>query len=247
MVKSKIDEFTEILKKRIEQGYYKVGFRLPPERELCEELGFSRNTVRTALLRLQGENILEIIPRNGTFIKNNYKSTIGPKIFSNVEPKITGSFIQDLKEKNIDVNFIEPSSIIKADDYLKEMLKVNGEIELLRCYRLQIIDKIPYRIIDSYYLASLFKELLGKDKHYIPFLNWLYENKGIYAKKTHERINIRMPSEKEAALLKISRMQPIVDMDKWTWSNTGILFQYTKIIFNASLHEYNYKYELDNP
>jgi len=58
---SKIDELVEILKKRIEQGYYKVGQLLPSEKNLATELGFSPNIVSAALFRLQSENILDII------------------------------------------------------------------------------------------------------------------------------------------------------------------------------------------
>jgi DNA-binding GntR family transcriptional regulator len=244
--KSKIDELVELIKKRISEKYYLSGQRLPAEREIGEELGYSRTTVHSALLRLQNENIIDIIPRSGSYIrKNSVKSIIGPKIFSENDYKSTGSYTHDLNEIGIEVNFIEPSSIIYPDKNIQEMLKIDKETEVLRRYRIQSIEKTPYRVIDGYYLASLFGEIVGKDKYHISVLNWLYENKGIYAKEGHERLNIRMPSENEAKLLKISKTQPVVDMDKWLWSNKGVLIQYTKIIFNASLHEYNYKYELE--
>ena len=59
------------------------------------------------------------------------------------------------------------------------------------------------------------------------------------------RLNIRMPSAEEAALLNISRTQPVVDMDRWVWSDKDILFEYTHIIANAALHEYSYAYNID--
>ena len=47
---TKIDEIVEELQKRILQGFYVAGQRLPSEREITEELHVSRVTVRTALL-----------------------------------------------------------------------------------------------------------------------------------------------------------------------------------------------------
>ncbi len=64
--------------------------------------------------------------------------------------------------------------------------------------------------------------------------------------QTHlRRLNIRMPLAEEATLLNIARSQPVVDMDRWVWSDKEILFEYTHIIANASLHEYTYTYEID--
>ena len=42
---SKIDELIGIIKKRIEQGYYIIGQRLPSERELADEFNTSRPTI----------------------------------------------------------------------------------------------------------------------------------------------------------------------------------------------------------
>ena len=124
-------------------------------------------------------------------------------------------------------------------------METGSDTEVLRRYRVHLVDKVPYRILDSYYLASLLGNLLGKDEGYIPLFKWMYEHTGQRATKAYERLNIRMPSAEEAGLLSISRTQPIVDMDRWVWSNTGILFEYTHIVANAALHEYAYSYDID--
>ncbi|MEN8907980.1 MAG: GntR family transcriptional regulator [Clostridiales bacterium] len=244
---SKTDELVEKLKKRIEQGYYSIDQKLPSEYELAEDLNYSRNTVRNAMIRLQGEQIVDIIPRSGTYIRHNKKAILGVPVLEAQELKRAGSFILAMKEQGINtkVDFIEPSSIIKTDENLSQKLQVNLKTEVLRRYRLHSAEKVIYRVMDSYYLASLLGGLLGKDKKYIPLFKWLYEHKGVYANKANEKLNIRMPSEEEATLLKISRLQPVVDMDRFVWTNKGELFEYTRIIANASLHEYNYNYDID--
>ena len=60
---TKIDEIVEELSKRIAQGHYVADQRFPSERELAEELNVSRVTIRAALLRLQAENLVDIVPR----------------------------------------------------------------------------------------------------------------------------------------------------------------------------------------
>jgi len=234
---TKIDELISIIKKRIEQGYYIIGQRLPSERELAEEFNTSRPTIHNALLRLQSENIIDIIAGSGAYIQSSEKlvmyNTLSFVIASNEQ------------EMDIDVKYLKPSSIINADDQLCKFFNVDINTKLLRRYRLHSCKKMPYRIIDGYYLASLFGSLELKDKHYIPLDKWLYEQKGIYADKVKEKVNIRFPSKEEATLLKISKLKPVYDIDRLVWANDGTLFEYTHIIANALLHEFNYTYKLD--
>ena len=48
------------LRELVESGEYKVGDRLPPERELAEMLDVSRPTVREALIALEVEGRVRI-------------------------------------------------------------------------------------------------------------------------------------------------------------------------------------------
>src|SRR5690349_7256175 len=76
---TKIDEVVEELYQRISQGMYNAGERLPAERDLAEELHVSRQTVHSAMLRLQTENHIDIRPRDGAFVRAPAaKVLIGP-------------------------------------------------------------------------------------------------------------------------------------------------------------------------
>ncbi len=232
---TKIDEVASELQKRIGRGEYAAGQQLPSEREITEELDVSRATVRAALQRLQAENIVDIIPRGGAFVRSpGAKITVGPpgpNILAGPELKRAGSFIRAMEAQGRKtlVRFLEPSTIISVGNDLGNNL----------------VDHIPYRILDSYYLASLVGDLLGKDEGYIPLFKWMYEHTGQRAAKAYERLNIRMPSAEEAALLNIARSQPVVDMDRWVWTDNNTLFEYSHIVANAALHEYAYSYDVD--
>src|SRR5947199_9674034 len=95
---TKIDEVASELKSRINRGEYAAGQRLPSEREITDELNVSRATVRGALLRLQAENIIDIVPRGGAFVRSpSTKILVGPaspSVASGLELKRAGSFIR---------------------------------------------------------------------------------------------------------------------------------------------------------
>ncbi len=248
---SKIDEVATELKRRIDHGVYSAGQKLPSEREITEEFNISRSTVRGALSRLQAENIIDIVPRGGAFVKSHSdKITVGPSspaIANGLELKRAGSFIRAMEAqgKQTIVRFIEPSSIIPLGEELGAKMDTSADTKVLRRYRVHLVDRVPYRILDSYYLASLLGDLLGKDEGYIPLFKWLREHTGLRAAKAFEKMSIRMPSQEEATLLNISRSQPVVDMDRWVWTNNEILFEYSRIIANAALYEYTYSYDID--
>ncbi len=241
---TKIDEIVEALQRRILQGFYAAGQRLPSEREIAEELKVSRVTVRAALLRLQAENILDIVPRGGAFVRSTGAKAI---LASGPELKQSGSFIRAMEHQGRQtlVRFIEPSSIIPAGDEIGAKMNVDPSVSVLRRYRVHLVDRVPYRILDSYYLASLLGDLLGKDEGYTPLFKWLREHAGVRATYARERLNCRMPTASEASLLNISRGQPVIDMDRWVWGDDKTLFEYTHVVANGALHEFTYSYDID--
>ena len=248
---TKIDEVVDELQRRIKHGLYVAGQRLPAEREIAEEMNVSRATVRSALDRLQAENIIDIVPRGGVFVRSPVtKIVVGPSdptIAKGLELKRAGSFIRAMQAqgRQVLIRFVEPSSILTAGDDIGAKMEVSPETEVLRRYRVHLVDQVPYRILDSYYLASLLGGLLGKDEGYIPLFKWLREHTGLIPVRAFERLNCRMPSAGEAALLNIARGQPVVDIDRWVWADDGTLFEYSHIVANAALHEYTYTYDID--
>jgi len=241
---TKIDEIVEELGKRIAQGQFAAGQRLPSERELADELNVSRVTIRAALLRLQSENLVDVVPRGGVFVRS---SSVKAMIASGPELKQSGSFIRAMEQQGREtfVRFIEPSSITLAGHEIGTKMSADSDTLILRRYRIHLVDRIPYRILDSYYLASLLGDLLGKDEGYLPLFKWLREHTGVRAAHAKERLDCRMPSAEEARLLNISRGQPVIDMDRWVWGDDGTLFEYTHIVANGALHEFTYTYDLN--
>ncbi|RAL26725.1 GntR family transcriptional regulator [Thermoflavimicrobium daqui] len=262
---SKIDEVVKTIKSQIEQGDYNAGQRLPSERELAEKLKVSRSTIRTSLLRLQAENLIDIVPRGGVFVRSNTPIEIlgcsNLPTLEGLELQRSDSYMEILQRKGREVlvRFLEPSVIIPASVEIAKKLNINPNVEVFRRYRVQIVDRIPYRIMDSYYLASLLKEmheqdqqhfpLLRWDKNYVPFFKWLRKTKAFYPSRTKERLKCRMPTAEEASILNIARNQPVVEMYRWIWGSfkeeeEEILFEYSRFICNASLYEFEYIYDI---
>lgn len=263
--RSKIDEVVQIITDKINQGIYYAGYRLPSERDMAKELDISRSTVRAALLRLQAENLLEIVPRGGAFIRSAAPMEILgaahlPKIESK-ELQKTDTYMQVLQQqgREVLVRFLDRSKIIPAGDHIARKLNIRPETEVFKRYRVQIVDRIPYRIMEGYYLASLLRELCERDQklyplqrwndNYVPFFTWLREEKNFYPSTVKERLKCRMPTAEEASILHIARNQPVVEMHRLVWGRfkneeNDMLYEYSRFICNASLHEFEYSYDV---
>lgn len=57
-----------LLRDRILSTEYPPGEKLPPERQLCEDFGVSRITIRHAIKLLQDQGLVERMPGRGTFV-----------------------------------------------------------------------------------------------------------------------------------------------------------------------------------
>ncbi|MGA8943454.1 MAG: GntR family transcriptional regulator [Thermoactinomyces sp.] len=265
---SKIDEVMDIIRKKIEQGEYSSGERLPSERVMSEQLGVSRATIRTSLLRLQAEGLVDIFPRSGVFVRSN----ISPEVLGSPDPSSrihlyelqhSDTHMQVLQQKGreVMVRFLDRSKIMPAGKEIAKQLNISPETEVFRRYRVQIVDRHPLRIMEGFYLGSLLKELCERDQelypiqkwdsNYVPFLKWLREEKNFHATRVSERLKCRMPTDEEASILKIARIQPVVEMHRHVWGkflkkdDKEILFEYSRFICNAALHEFQYTYDIE--
>jgi GntR family transcriptional repressor for pyruvate dehydrogenase complex len=65
-----VDVVLDWLRKRILEGFYPPGSRLPPERELANQMGITRHTLRTAIARLETENLVETRQGRGATVRD---------------------------------------------------------------------------------------------------------------------------------------------------------------------------------
>lgn len=54
----------------VEAGEFRLGERLPPERDLSEQLGVSRSSVREAIIALEIEGIVEVRSGSGIYVRS---------------------------------------------------------------------------------------------------------------------------------------------------------------------------------
>ena len=136
----------EEIANRIASGSLQQGGQLPPERELCQELGVSRATVRRALAALEDEGLIFVVQGRGTFVTS-------PRL---VEPPNTlMSFTQLAAERGLTAGShvlraeVRPSTIAEADRF-----RIAPGSPVFDLHRLRTLDTIPIAIDHSIVLLS---------------------------------------------------------------------------------------------
>lgn len=71
-----VDEVYKKMKDKIVSGDWESGQKIPSENELSEKFGVSRNTIRNAIQKLKGLNLIETRQGQGTFLKKDLNSSI---------------------------------------------------------------------------------------------------------------------------------------------------------------------------
>lgn len=64
-------QIADSLEEKIESGEYAVGAKIPPEAELMQTFGVSRNTIREAVKALASSGVLEVRQGDGTYVRSS--------------------------------------------------------------------------------------------------------------------------------------------------------------------------------
>lgn len=157
---------------RIKKGDFSVGDKLPTEQDFAQEYGFSRQTVRQALSKLEADKIIYKIQGSGSFISDSvlsikrtmriavittYISTyIFPSILRGIETVATSAgYSILLKATNNSIakehSILENISVHDVDGVIVEGTKTALPNPNLSFYRSLADSNVPLVFINGYY------------------------------------------------------------------------------------------------
>ena len=257
---TKTDEVANELHRRILERIYEPGQRLPSERDLADEMNVSRPTIRTVLLRLQAENAIDIVPREGIFVRSpSQKLEIGPSAPLLIRKKKAAGHAHLLENQEVTIRLTYPSGIMLATPDMAEKMGFQEGEQVLRQYRVYFVDEFPYRIVDGYYSIALLYKFPEYDDNPLQWLRQ-YAEQSPAPPHAFESVECRMPDETEAEHLSIGRNQPVLDIERWIFLRDNLLssfhpapsgkedtiFAYIHTTANAALHKFTYLYNKAN-
>ncbi|MHC5248957.1 GntR family transcriptional regulator [Enterococcus sp. LJL90] len=217
------------IKKEIESGHWKVGDRLPSERELSVTFGVSRMTLRQAIQTLADEGILERKIGSGTYVARE-----------KVQEKMTGttSFTEIMRSQNR-----EPSSrtvsYFKTTPSSSEMkhLDLKEQDAIIRMERVRYADGVPI----CFEVAGIPLDLVtdfSRDEVTNSFYNTLEGKGGYKINGANQTISAHLASEKIADYLEIKKGDAILRLRQVSFLEDGRPFEYVRSQYVGSRFEF---------
>lgn len=184
--------YTKIInyvKKEVLDGALRPGDQLPPERELAEVLGVSRNSVREGLRTLDNMGVIKSFHGSGNFIAGNFEETMTELMtFMYMLKDMNMNHISEFRHAlewqamNLAVHKATEQQKKKMMEYYKKLIEADKEE-----VRVKYDKAIHYLLIEASmndYMISNYKALTNIMDRYIPTMR----GKIIEGMKSDERL-----------------------------------------------------------
>ncbi|MDR0300254.1 MAG: GntR family transcriptional regulator [Streptococcaceae bacterium] len=216
------------IKGAIENKTYKVGSRLPSERQLSESFNVTRTTLRQAITALCEEGILERRAGSGTYV-----------VAERVRERMRGttSFTEIISSQNK-----QPSSKIVsyarvlANKVEREKLHLPAGSEIVKMERIRYADNIPICFEVACIPSSIISNFKKEDitHHFFATL----ESSGHIIKRSEQTIAAKNASQEIADYLNIKSASAILAVSQISFFNDDQAFEYVLSYYAGERFEF---------
>ncbi|MHB8730320.1 MAG: GntR family transcriptional regulator [bacterium] len=224
---------------RIREGDWGNGSQLPSERDLSEQFGVSRSTVRQALEQLSRAGLLKKIQGRGTFVAAH-----GP--ITQPLGRVT-AFREALAAQGMTPGLRVVSRTQEpCDVVLSRLLGVPPETTLLHLVYLGLGDDEPLAIYRSYVSAITLSETVdmfcrvaasGAPPRMVSELH--AERAGLHELRAEQTFEVRLATADEAALLALERPAAVFSVTSLISALGGGPVEYRRAVYRGDRYKFN--------
>jgi GntR family transcriptional regulator len=201
-----------------------VGQAIPSERQLTQELGVSRLTVRAALDELVRDGYLDRRHGSGTYVTE-------PKI---AQPLTLTSFSEEMRRRGmVPGSRTLELTVTSAGARLARRLQVSPEEALLRVKRLRLADAEPMAMEVLHIPQALVPGLTKADLENHSFYELLAERYEIIIGSGTQTIEPTVTNEEESEVLGVPLHTPAFLFERTTVSESGRIVEVVRSIYRG--------------
>jgi GntR family transcriptional regulator len=230
-------QIEEELAERIRTGMLRPGDRIPPERELAEQMQVSRMTVRQALGRLADRGLLVRERGRGTFVSE-------PKLIQSLS-RLNGFYDQMVSQGILPSSRLLSGEQVLASAAVAQVLDLRIAEPLYKVVRLRLGGGVPLALETSFFPARLVPGLLDYDleRHSIYRLMEHYDARPVRATQSLEPVPAR---DLEAETLEVPPGSPLMLVERIAWDAQDRPVEYAKDIFRGDRSRFVAELRLDH-
>ncbi|WP_165972070.1 GntR family transcriptional regulator [Paenibacillus piri] len=222
-------QLKQIFDDKIKSGEWQAGQLIPTETELIQKYDVSRTTVREGITALVNEGKLQKKQGVGTIV-------CAPKMEERLG-RLTG-FAEEMISKGLKpgAKLLEKKEIAPPPAVAERLLG-GKEDQVLYIKRIRLANNEPIAIESSYWPKEIAKYFNDSDLETIAFYSVLEKNK-IYLKDADEIITAKNATKQDAALLGIHERDPMLRMERLTYSTLGHAIEFTTTVYRSDRYFY---------
>jgi GntR family transcriptional regulator len=211
---------------QIASGTLKVGERLPSERQMAEELGYSRMTARQALKVLERRGLVETRTGRGAFVAH-------PQIEQQLST--LSGFTEDMQRGGrVASSIVLDAGVGAADLEAANALGITEHAPVHRLVRVRLADAEPVGLERTEIPAALAPKLLDRADFTTDSLyRVLREDYGIYPSEAEQRLWSAHPDASSAAALGIPMQSSVLILTRRTLDATRRPIEYVRSVYRG--------------
>jgi GntR family transcriptional regulator len=224
----------------IQANLLRAGDTLPSERELSEQYGVNRMTVRQAISDLVNAGLLRRQHGKGTFIAD--KSAFHPLI-----PAVTGFSERALSAGLRPTSRVLSQEIIPASPVVAERLCIEHKAPVILLKRLRLVDNEPLMIEKSYLPHHAFPDLLDEDFNVQSLYTVLVKRYAAHIIETEQTLEPTLLTADESQYFNLKAGQPAMLVHVVAYTHQHRPVEFSKAIIRGDRCRYYFTVNTQSP
>jgi GntR family transcriptional regulator len=227
-------QMAELLREQIKSGELKPGHQLPSERELSEQAGISRMTVRQAIGYLVHLGLLVVKKGIGTFVSE-------PKLVHNTIHLL--SFTEEMMhgEGAVPSQVLE-QGVVRPPPGVAAQLALQSDQLTIKIVRLRLLEEVPLLLETIFIPVALCPGLEHVDLARASLYTLLKQQYGLHLKRTRQTLEVIIANDYESDLFGIEPGTAMILVEGVTYLDQGQPVEYFKAIYRGD----RFKFELES-
>jgi GntR family transcriptional regulator len=218
-------QLAERLQEQISAGLLKPGAQLPSERELSEQFGISRMTVRQAIAYLVREGVLLVRQGVGTFVSE-------PKLAHDTL-HLLGFTEEMIQQGGVAISRVLEQSIVQAPVSVVKGLDLESSQRVVKIVRLRLADQTPLLLETIFIPAFLCSGLEDEDLTTKSLYALLEQQYGLRLKYARQTLEATVANDYERDLFGIEPGTPMILLEGITSTDQNRPVEYFKTIYRG--------------
>ncbi len=239
-------QIADILRATILSGESPPGAKLPSERELMEEYGAARGTVRQAIATLQSEGLVEVQHGRGVFVRRRppaYPRLAYDRLARHHRSAGKAPFLAEADDRGLQpgVEVLDVSPGPAPADVARRLNLEQGATVLVRRRR-YLANGLSLQLATSYLPLDLVRGTPICEKN--PGPGGIYarlEELGHRLLRFTEDVSARMPLDEETRLLRLAPGVPVLEVMRTAYSDQHVALEVCHTVMAADRYVLSYE------